>query len=150
MIRFEDWRLVWDGAPVAMQFDNGSTALEIRGTLPEGYGWELLLQEPEGGLDILPMEQTEDGVRVVLKRENLPRGGTYGVQLRGTGQEDPAVRRHSSVVGVVIPQSLSGDTAWPEIPTKFSELEERLRQMLAHPPKPGADGYWMLWDEENG
>ena len=35
MIRFEDWRLVWDGAPVAMQFDNGSTALEIRGTLPE-------------------------------------------------------------------------------------------------------------------
>ena len=150
MIRFEDWRLVWDGAPVAMQFDNGSTALEIRGTLPEGYGWELLLQEPEGGLDILPMEQAEDGVRVVLKRENLPRGGTYGVQLRGTGQEDPAVRRHSSVVGVVIPQSLSGDTAWPEIPTKFSELEERLRQMLAHPPKPGADGYWMLWDEENG
>lgn len=150
MIRFEDWRLVWNGAPVAMQFDNGSAALEIQGAMPEGYNWELLMQEPEGGLDILPMERETDGVRVVLKRENLPRGGTYAVQLRGTGREDPTVRRHSSVVGVVIPQSLSGDAAWPEIPTKFSELEERLRQLLAHPPKPGADGYWMLWDEVNG
>ena len=24
MIQFKDWRLEWDGSPVAMQFDNGS------------------------------------------------------------------------------------------------------------------------------
>lgn len=31
MIRFEDWRLVWNGAPVAMQFDNGSAVLASSG-----------------------------------------------------------------------------------------------------------------------
>ncbi len=48
MIEWKDWRLTWDGAPAAMQFDNGSVWLDIVGDMPEGYDWELLLQEPEG------------------------------------------------------------------------------------------------------
>ena len=53
MIQFKDWRLEWDGSPVAMQFDNGSVRLEIVGEMPTGYDWELLVREPEGGMDIL-------------------------------------------------------------------------------------------------
>ena len=53
MIQFKEWHLTWDGAPVAMQFDSGSVPLEIRGELPEGYDWEVLMEAPEGGLNIL-------------------------------------------------------------------------------------------------
>ena len=46
MIQFKEWHLTWDGAPVAMQFDSGSVPLEIRGELPEGYDWEVLMEAP--------------------------------------------------------------------------------------------------------
>lgn len=150
MIQFKDWRLEWDGSPVAMQFDNGSVRLEIVGEMPTGYDWELLVREPEGGMDILTLEKQPDGVGVLLKRENLPKWGTYALQLRGTLQADGTTQRHSTVAEVLVPESLSGDTAWPEIPAAFRQLEARLKELAAHPPKPGSEGYWLLWDAEEG
>lgn len=68
MIQFKEWHLTWDGAPVAMQFDSGSVPLEIRGELPEGYDWEVLMEAPEGGLNILTLEQVSGGGQVLLQR----------------------------------------------------------------------------------
>lgn len=150
MIQFKDWRLEWDGSPVAMQFDNDSVRLEIVGEMPTGYDWELLMREPEGGMDILPLEEQPGGVGVLLKRENLPKWGTYALQLRGTLQAGGTTQRHSTVAEVLVPESLSGDTAWPEIPAAFRQLEARLKELTAHPPKPGSEGYWQLWDAEEG
>ena len=150
MIQFKNWQLEWDGAPVAMQFDNDSVRLEIVGEMPAGYDWELLMREPEGGMDILPLEEQPGGVGVLLKRENLPKWGTYALQLRGTLQADGTTQRHSTVAEVLVPESLSGDTAWPEIPAAFRQLEARLKELAAHPPKPGSEGYWQLWDAEEG
>lgn len=76
MIQFKEWHLTWDGAPVAMQFDSGSVPLEIRGELPEGYDWEVLMEAPEGGLNILTLEQVSGGGQVLLQREDLPRVGS--------------------------------------------------------------------------
>ena len=103
MIEWKDWRLTWDGAPAAMQFDNGSVWLDVIGDMPEGYDWELLLQEPEGGLDILPMQARPGGAGVLLQRENLPKGGTYTLQVRGTLRADGVTQRHSSVTEVLVP-----------------------------------------------
>lgn len=150
MIQFKNWQLEWDGAPVAMQFDNDSVRLEIVGEMPAGYDWELLMREPEGGMDILPLEEQPGGVGVLLKRENLPKWGTYALQLRGTLQADGTTQRHSTVAEVLVPESLSGDTAWPEIPAAFRQLEARLKELAVHPPKPGSEGYWQLWDAEEG
>ena len=150
MIEWKDWRLTWDGAPAAMQFDNGSVWLDVIGDMPEGYDWELLLQEPEGGLDILPMQARSGGAGVLLQRENLPKGGTYTLQVRGTLRADGVTQRHSSVTEVLVPESLSEGAAWPELPTAFRQLETRLRELAAHPPQPGGEGYWMLWDAESG
>ena len=150
MIQFKNWQLEWDGAPMAMQFDNDSVRLEIVGELPPGYDWELLMREPEGGMDILTLEKQPNGVGVLLKRENLPKWGTYALQLRGTLQADGTTQRHSTVAEVLVPESLSGDTAWPEIPAAFRRLEARLKELAAHPPKPGSKGYWLLWDAEEG
>ena len=146
MIEWKDWRLTWDGAPAAMQFDNGSVWLDVIGDMPEGYDWELLLQEPEGGLDILPMQARPGGAGVLLQRENLPKGGTYTLQVRGTLRADGVTQRHSSVTEVLVPESLSEGAAWPELPTAFRQLETRLRELAAHPPQPGGEGYWMLWN----
>ena len=86
MIQFKEWHLTWNGAPVAMQFDSGSVPLEIRGELPEGYDWEVLMEAPEGGLNILTLEQVSGGGQVLLQREDLPQSGEYAIQLRATAR----------------------------------------------------------------
>lgn len=32
------------------------------------------------------------------------------------------------------------------LPTEFSEAEANIKELNAHPPVPGENGYWMLWD----
>ncbi len=123
-----------------MQFDNGSVWLDVIGDMPEGYDWELLLQEPEGGLDILPMQARPGGAGVLLQRENLPKGGTYTLQVRGTLRADGVTQRHSSVTEVLVPESLSEGAAWPELPTAFRQLETRLRELAAPVQAAGRRG----------
>ena len=96
MIQFKEWHLTWDGAPVAMQFDSGSVPLEIRGELPEGYDWEVLMEAPEGGLNILTLEQVSGGGQVLLQREDLPQSGEYAIQLRATARTD-GTRRAAAI-----------------------------------------------------
>lgn len=66
------------------------------------------MEAPEGGLNILTLEQVSGGGQVLLQREDLPQSGEYAIQLRATARADGAVQRHSTVVRVFIPRSLSG------------------------------------------
>ena len=54
--------------------------------------------------------------------------------------------RHTNCIDIDIPSSLSGDGVWPEVPSEFSQMEQRLNDLYAHPPQPGSNGTWMLWD----
>ena len=56
------------------------------------------------------------------------------------------VVRHTNVIRVPVQNSLSGDAQWPTLPTEFSQAEQRIAEYNAHPPVPGPNGYWMLWD----
>ena len=58
--------------------------------------------------------------------------------------------RHSNKVHVYIPNSLSGDAKWPELPTAFSQAEKRITAAAEHPPVPGDNGCWMIWDVSAG
>lgn len=58
--------------------------------------------------------------------------------------------RHTNVLTVFIPPSLSGDGQWPELPSEFSQAEQRLLALNAHPPKPGAGGTWLCYDPGQG
>lgn len=49
---------------------------------------------------------------------------------------------------VLIPQSLSGSEQWPEVPSTFTQAEARIRALNTHPPVPGENGCWMLWNLE--
>ena len=96
-----------------------------------------------GCLDALPLSPYEDGFSFLLSAENLSLSGTYALQLRGRQGEDI---RHTNVIYLLVPESLSGDAAWPSLPTEFSQAEQRIAEYNAHPPIPGANGFWMLWD----
>ena len=145
MIHFDDWLLTKDEGPViARQYDNLTRRLEILGDIPEGWSWTLMVQADKH-LDIIALAPMEGGMGVDLTAEMLALSGYYTVQLKGVQGE---LVRHTNQVRIFIPDSLSGDANWPEIPSEFSQAEARIRELNEHPPYPGDAGYWMVWDLE--
>lgn len=127
------------------QYDNLSCRLEVLGSLPEGWDWAMLVQAEEK-LDIIPLTPVEGGVGADLTRDQLAVGDScYLMQLRGTRGD---VVRHTNIIQVFVPRSLSGDGQWPTVPTEFTQLEQRMLELNSHPPIPGQGGVWLLWDVE--
>ena len=144
MIRFDDWKLTVPEAMAPRQYDHLVHTLEVSGPIPPGWTWEALLS-CGGNLDILTLTETETGLAAPLTGQALALSGYYAVQLRAVSGERV---RHTNVVQLFVGPSLSGDARWPEVPTAFSQAEARIRSLNAHPPVPGTEGYWLVWDPE--
>ena len=113
--------------------------------MPDGYRWDLLVQCGEQ-FDIIPLADTEKGVGTVLEDSQLCDEGMYSLQLRGILLDDLETKRHTNVISVRIPKTIVGDATWAEVPSSFSEIEQNILEANAHPPSPGENGYWKIWD----
>lgn len=147
MIQFDNWRIWSKQKILAPQFDHKTCLLAVTGDLPAEWTWEMLVSAGED-LDILPLAPDGTGaVSALLTAEHLSRWGVYALQLRGRRDEEV---RHSNVLPLLVPESLSGDKHWPALPTAFSQAESRIAAYNAHPPIPGSGGFWQLWNVEAG
>ena len=125
MLIFKDWDITNDGGLIARQYDNLSRELLVIGDIPDGYTWDLLVQAGKN-LDIIRLNQGENSLSVMLTSEMLALAGYYVLQLRATQGEKV---RHTNVLRVYVPESLSGDGHWPEVPSEFTQLEQRVREL---------------------
>ena len=146
MITFSDWTITSCGPTIARQYDNLSRTLTVLGELPEGWTWTMLVSCGEL-FNIITLSPVEGGVGADLTEDMLSVSGYYTMQLRGTQGE--AVR-HTNLINVYIPQSLSGSAAWPTVPSEFTQIEARITAINDHPPKPGEDGNWMIYNPDAG
>ena len=143
-IKFENWYILPPPPVVARQYDNLSRTLNVVGDLPDGYTWDMLVR-CGGNMDIIRLSPTETGVGVALTTQQLALAGDYSMQLRGTLGD---VVQHTNVITVVIPESISGAAEWPDVPSEFTQLEQRISEIASHPPIPGDDGFWEIWNPE--
>ena len=146
MLQFNNWTLTVTGL-IARQYDNLSRRIDVDGDLPAGYTWQLLVQSG-GNADTILLEATETGAGALLTADNLSKAGEYYIQLRGVLEADGVTRRHTNVVNAYIPESLTGLGTWPEVPTEFAQVEARILELYQHPPIPGSNGYWLVWDTD--
>ncbi len=149
MILFDNWT-IWmfpETAPFAQQYDDGSRRVDVEGDLPEGYTWQLLVQCGDSA-DTILLTPTQKGVGAVLGADNLSLAESYDLQLRGTLEADGTTKRHTNVVSCFVPESLTGLGTWPEVPTEFAQAEARILELHRHPPVPGSNGCWLVWDTD--
>lgn len=145
MITFTDWIIQNScGEPFAMQYDNLSRMLTVYGEIPDGWTWAMLV-ECGGNLNIISLSPVEGGIGVPLTDDMLSQSGYYTMQLRGT-QGD--VVRHSNTIQAFIPASLSGDAQWPTVPSEFTQVEQTILDINNNPPKPGENGFWMIYNPD--
>ena len=145
MIVFKDWQIAITGT-IARQYDNLSRRIDVTGDLPEGYTWRLLVQCGSNA-DTILMTPTDTGVGAVLTADNLSVAGEYEIQLKGTAA-DGVTTRHTNIAVTYIPRSMTGVGAWPQVPTEFAQIEANITELYQHPPVPGSNGYWLVWDPD--
>ena len=143
MIYFKDWEISHDGSILARQYDHLSRVLLVRGT-PQGYDWEMRVRKGDW-YEVIPLSPMEGDVGCVLTEKHLALWGWYSLQLVGTLRADGVTVQHSNVISVFVAESLT-DGEWPASPGEFIRLESNVREMNSHPPIPGENGFWMLWE----
>lgn len=143
MIYFKDWEISHDGSILARQYDHLSRVLLVRG-VPQGYDWEMRIRKGKW-YETLPLSPMEGDVGCVLTEKHLALWGWYSLQLVGTLRADGVTVQHSNVISVFVEESLT-DGDWPVSPSEFTRLESNVREMNDHPPIPGENGFWMLWE----
>lgn len=143
IFQYYSWTIQATQGIVGRQYDNLSHSLVVEGELPSSYTWDMLV-EAKGKYNIIPLSATATGATASLTADQLAFGDTYyAFQLRGTSGE---IIHHTNAVQVYVPDTIVGPGTWPVLPTEFSEAEANIKELNAHPPVPGVNGYWMLWD----
>lgn len=148
MIVFNNWNIHAQQEEVIHQFDNLTRGLIVTGELPEGWDWVMIVKAGDY-MDYLPLSEQENGMGIMLTANQLSVAGPYVLQLRGTKAD---LVRHTNVIHAYVSSSLSGDQQWPEIPSAFTELENRTarnaslaQQCAQNPPVIGENGTWWVW-----
>lgn len=147
IINFDNWCISDAVSVVPMQYDNLSDRIIVEGDLPTEFSsWSLLVRSGSAK-NVITLGTIEGKLGVVLTRDMLADGNAfYDFQLRGENGEHI---KHTNVVSIYIPSTISGDGNWPMTPSEFLQAEARLRDINAHPPIPGEDGaHWALWSYE--
>ena len=139
---FSSWHIEASEGILGRQYDNLAHQIVVVGSLPEDYTWDMLV-ECRGNYNIIPLTVNSTGASATLTADQLALSGYYDFQLRGTQN---SVIHHTNSTQVFIPDTIVGPGTWPVLPTEFSEAEAAIKELNAHPPVPGENGYWMIWD----
>lgn len=73
----------------------------------------------------------------------VPLTGKYTMQLRGISGEQVY---HSDTFEVWVKYSIDPGAVYDPVPSEFYQIEQNVTEMNNHPPKPGQNGYWLVWD----
>ena len=143
ILLFSDWVLSkTQGGLLGYQYDNLTRELVVQGDLPEGWTWDMLVSA-SGNSDTWSLALGDGQASITLTDDNLSVRGEYYLQLRGTNGDQV---RHTNVITAYNSRSLSGAGQWPTLPTEWIQAEKDIKELNAHPPVPGANGCWLLWD----
>ena len=138
ILLFSDWVLSKpQGGLLGYQYDNLTRELVVQGDLPEGWTWDVLVSASGKG-DTWPLALGDGQASITLTDDNLSVRGEYYLQLRGTNGDQV---RHTNVITAYNSRSLSGAGQWPTLPTEWIQAEKDIKELNAHPPVPGLNGY---------
>ena len=142
ILTFSNWKITKPSGTLGYQYDNLTRELVVQGDLPEGWEWDILVSAGGNG-DTWHLTPGDGQASITLTEDNLSVSGEYYLQLRGIKGEQV---RHTNIVTACNFRSLSGAGQWPTLPTEWIQAEMDIKELNAHPPVPGEDGYWQLWD----
>lgn len=120
-------------------------------TVDTDTNWEYKLdvkyskKSPEGEYlyNIIDLSRNDNVCSALLTSAMLPFSGKYLLQLRGINGEKVY---HTDVFEAWVKYSIEPGATYDPVPSEFYQIEQNISELNSHPPVPGDNGYWLIWN----
>ena len=142
-------KIMQDNKFLAFEKNNGVDVINITVDTDESWTYKLDVKYPdkccsgEQLYNIINLIRTGNICTAVLTKDMLPFTGKYIMQLRGISGDKVY---HSDTFDCWVKYSIEPASTYDPIPSEFYQIEQNITEMNNHPPKPGENGYWLIWD----
>ena len=142
-------KIMQDTKFLAFEKNNGVDVINITVDTDESWSYKLDVKYPEKCCtgeelyNIIDLNRDGDICSVELTSKMLPFAGKYTMQLRAINGDKV---KHSDTFDAWIKYSIEPASTYDPVPSEFYQIEQNVTEMNNHPPKPGQNGYWLVWD----
>lgn len=95
--------------------------------------------------NIINLTRSNNVCTVLLTSDMLPFNGRYILQLRGINGDKVY---HSDTFEAWVKYSIEPEKTYNPVPSEFYQIEKNINDLNSHPPVPGENGKWMIWNSE--
>lgn len=134
---------------LAFEKNNGVDVINITVDTDESWIYKLDVKYPnkccsgEQLYNIINLTRTSNICTAVLTKDMLPFTGKYIMQLRGISGDKVY---HSDTFDCWVKYSIEPASTYNPVPSEFYQIEDNITEINNNPPKPGENGYWLIWD----
>lgn len=142
-------KIAQDTKFLAFEKNNGVDVINITVDTDEEWTYKLDVKYPdkccscEQLYNIIDLTRNGNVCTVVLTKDMLPFNGKYIMQLRAIDSDKV---QHSDTFDAWVKYSIDPGAAYDPVPSEFYQIEDNITEINNHPPKPGENGYWLIWD----
>ena len=142
-------KIAQDTKFLAFEKNNGVDVINITVDTDESWIYKLDVKYPnkccsgEQLYNIINLTRNGNVCTVVLTKDMLPFTGKYMMQLRAISGDKVY---HSDTFDCWVKYSIEPASTYNPVPSEFYQIEQNVTEMNNHPPKPGQNGYWLVWD----
>ena len=144
-------KITQDNKFLAFEKNNGVDVINITVDTDESWIYKLDVKYPDkccigGGnplYNIINLTRNGNICTAILTSDMLPFSGKYAMQLRAINDDKVA---HSDTFDAWVKYSIEPASTYDPIPSEFYQIQQNITEMNNHPPKPGENGYWLIWD----
>lgn len=138
-----------DNKFLAFEKNNGVDVINITVDTDESWAYKLDVKYPdkccsgEQLYNIINLTRIGNTCTAVLTKDMLPFTGKYIMQLRSISGDKVY---HSDTFDCWVKYSIEPASTYDPIPSEFYQIEQNITEINNNPPKPGENGYWLIWD----
>lgn len=142
-------KITQDNKFLAFEKNNGVDVINITVDTDESWTYKLDVKYPEKCCsgeqlyNIINLTRNGNTCTAVLTKDMLPFTGKYIMQLRGISGDKVA---HSDTFDAWVKYSIEPASTYDPVPSEFYQIEDNITEINNNPPKPGENGYWLIWD----
>lgn len=138
-----EWKITPTYVHWGFEGDNLVKRIEIKTDIT-GYAFKLDVRR-NGRVNIIDLQYSDGMLYADLTADMLGEAGEYECQIRAFFMDEEMA--HSNIFHAVVRHSINAFNYFPPFPpSEFIQIEQRLCEMQRHPPTPGENGYWLIWD----
>lgn len=148
-ITLKGTKITQDAKFLAFEKNSGVDVINITVDTDESWVYKLDVKYPdkccsgEQLYNIINLTRIGNTCTAVLTKDMLPFTGKYVMQLRGISGDKVY---HSDTFDCWVKYSIEPASTYDPIPSEFYQIEQNITEINNNPPKPGENGYWLIWD----